>query len=124
MRISASGWRNSGSPRRSNGPTRRLSRSCPPKRKAISYWRKSASGKTAGPRPSASGEQVARIRSLEPTGLLGLAEALIHEHRSAEASDVLARLKQKSWPARFENGPVNLREKIRSLEEKMEQDRK
>ena len=35
-------------------------------------------------------QQVARIRSLEPTGLLGLAAALIHEHRWPEAADVLA----------------------------------
>ena len=69
-------------------------------------------------------EQVARIRSLEPTGLAGLTEALIHEHRFAEAAEVLARLKQKNWPARFENGPNNLREKIRTLEPELEQGRK
>ena len=65
--------------------------------------------------------QVARIRSLEPTGLLGLAEALIHERPLPEAAEVLARLKQKNWPARFENWPVNLRGKISELEQKLGQ---
>ncbi|MGA2032621.1 MAG: VIT domain-containing protein [Thermoguttaceae bacterium] len=69
-------------------------------------------------------EQVARIRSLEPTGLAGLAHALIHEHRHAEAADVLTRLKQKNWPARFNSPPENLGEKIRSLEQELQQGRK
>ena len=69
-------------------------------------------------------EQVARIRSLEPTGLLGLAEALIHERRFAEAADVVIRLKKTNWPARFENWPVNIRGKISALEQKLEQDRR
>ena len=65
--------------------------------------------------------QVAQIRSLEPTGLLGLAEALIHERQLPEAAEVLGRLKQKNWPARFENWPVNLRGKISELEQKLGQ---
>jgi tetratricopeptide (TPR) repeat protein len=68
--------------------------------------------------------QVARIRSLEPTGLLGLTEALIHQRQFAEAGKVLAQLKQKNWPARFENWPINLRGKISDLERKLEQGRK
>ena len=63
--------------------------------------------------------QVARIRSLEPAGLLGLCEALIHERRFAEAGEVLAQFKQKNWPARFENWPTNLRGKIGDLESKV-----
>ena len=63
--------------------------------------------------------QVARIRSLEPTGLLGLAEALIHQRQFAEAAEVLTRLKQTNWPARFENWPMNLRGKICRLEQKL-----
>lgn len=58
---------------------------------------------------------------MEPTGLLGLANALVHERRWAEAADVLAKLKQKPWPARFQSAPVNLREQIRALEQKVEQ---
>jgi len=68
--------------------------------------------------------QVARIRSLEPTGLLGLAEALIHQRRVTEAADVLAQIKQKSWHSRFENWPVNLRGTISNLENKLEQARR
>jgi tetratricopeptide (TPR) repeat protein len=66
-------------------------------------------------------EQVARIRSLEPTGLLGLADALIHERRWTEAAGVLAKLKKKDWPARFDNPSGTLRGKIRSLEQRLEQ---
>jgi hypothetical protein len=58
---------------------------------------------------------------MEPTGLLGLANALVHERRWAEAADVLAKLKQKPWPARFQSAPVNVREQIRALEQKVEQ---
>ncbi|MGA2258436.1 MAG: hypothetical protein ABSG53_27545, partial [Thermoguttaceae bacterium] len=68
--------------------------------------------------------QVARIRSLEPTGLLGLAEALIHQRQLVEAAEVLTQLKQKNWPARFENWPVNLRGKISNLEQELEQARR
>jgi tetratricopeptide (TPR) repeat protein len=66
-------------------------------------------------------EQVARIRSLEPTGLVGLARALIHQRRWTEAADVVAKLKQKTWPVRFENPPENLRGKLQELEEKVRQ---
>jgi len=68
--------------------------------------------------------QVARIRSLEPTGLLGLAEASIHQRQFAEAAEVLAQLKRTNWPSRFENWPVFLRGKISNLEQKLEQARK
>ncbi len=64
-------------------------------------------------------EQVARIRSLEPAGLLGLGGALIHEQRWDEARSALEKLKQKAWPARFENYPENVRGKIQVLEEKL-----
>ena len=68
--------------------------------------------------------QVARIRSLEPAGLLGLCEALIHGRRVAEAGEILTQLKQKNWPARFENWPFNLRGKIGNLQQKLDQGRK
>jgi tetratricopeptide (TPR) repeat protein len=68
--------------------------------------------------------QVARIRSLEPTGLLGLADALIHQRRFVEAAEVLTQLKQKSWPARFQNWPTNLSGKISELERMLDQARK
>ena len=68
-------------------------------------------------------EHAARLRSLEPAGLLGLAGALIHEHRWPEAADVLKKLKQHPWPARFDSGPENLREKIRVLEANLHEGR-
>jgi len=65
-------------------------------------------------------EQVARIRSLEPTGLLRLCEVLIHDHRPAEARAVLEKLQKKTWPDRFETGPEDVREKIRVLQKQVE----
>ncbi|MBI2195349.1 MAG: hypothetical protein HYU36_25490 [Planctomycetes bacterium] len=46
-------------------------------------------------------EQVARIRSIEPTGHLKLAEALIHEKRWKEAKETVKTLLGKTWPQRF-----------------------
>ena len=60
--------------------------------------------------------QVARIRSLEPTGLVGLARALIHQRQFQAAAEVVTKLNKTSWPSRFETGPENLPEKIRALE--------
>jgi predicted Zn-dependent protease len=65
-------------------------------------------------------KQVARIRSLEPTGLVNLCGALIHGQHYDEARGVLEKLKQKAWPARFENYPENVREKIRLLEQQLQ----
>ncbi len=65
-------------------------------------------------------QQVARIRSLEPTGLIGLAAALVHEHQWPEAADVLARLKKTAWPVQFNNPPADLPRKIRALQEQIE----
>jgi hypothetical protein len=61
-------------------------------------------------------EQVARIRALEPTGLLKLAEAQIHERRWEAAVRTLRTLDTRSWPARF--GDVHAQ--IRILEEQIE----
>ena len=60
-------------------------------------------------------EQIARYRKLEPTGLLKLAEAQIHEKRLAEATQSLQTLKHTAWPSRF--GDVE--SQIRQLEEKL-----
>ena len=46
-------------------------------------------------------EQVARYRKLEPTGLLKLAEAQIHEEKFSEAKMTLSTLLHTEWPARF-----------------------
>ena len=55
-----------------------------------------------------------RIRSLEPTGLVGLARALIHQRQFQAAAEVVTKLNKTSWPSRFETGPENLPEKIRA----------
>ena len=52
-----------------------------------------------------------------------LPEALIHEHRWVEAAEVLARLKQTAWPARFNNPPDDLPAKIRVIEQEIERSR-
>ncbi len=46
-------------------------------------------------------QQVARIRSLEPSGLLRLAEAQIHEKQWIKARATLTKLDRKTWPPRF-----------------------
>jgi hypothetical protein len=54
--------------------------------------------------PEAAGhwEQVARIRRLEPTGLLKLAAAQIHMQQWDAAKQTIGQLKAQSWPARFD----------------------
>jgi Flp pilus assembly protein TadD len=46
-------------------------------------------------------EKVVTMRALEPTGLLGLAKAQIHEKQWEKASASIAKLKARSWPVRF-----------------------
>ncbi len=48
-------------------------------------------------------KHVAALRALEPTGLLKLAEAQIHEKRWPAARSTIGKLKSKSWPSRFSN---------------------
>jgi Flp pilus assembly protein TadD len=55
-------------------------------------------------------EQVARLRSLEPTGLVGLAGAQIHEKQLDAARDTLRKLKSTSWPSRFGELPHQIRD--------------
>ncbi len=61
-------------------------------------------------------EQVARIRSLEPTGLVQLATALIREHRWDEAAAAITKLKARQWPPRFGDVP----KQVKDLEEQMQ----
>ena len=46
-------------------------------------------------------EQVAQIRSLEPTGLLKLAAAQIHQEQWDAAAETLKKLESRGWPSRF-----------------------
>jgi tetratricopeptide (TPR) repeat protein len=48
-------------------------------------------------------EQVARIRALEPTGLLGLAAAQLHDRQYDKAAETIGKLKARSWPPHFGN---------------------
>jgi Flp pilus assembly protein TadD len=48
-------------------------------------------------------EQVARIRALEPTGLLKLAAAQVHERQWDQAEETVKKLRSRGWPARFGN---------------------
>jgi tetratricopeptide (TPR) repeat protein len=62
-------------------------------------------------------EQVARLRALEPTGLLKLAAAQIHEQRWDAARESLRRLESRNWPQRF----GNVRQQVQALEGTMKQ---
>jgi tetratricopeptide (TPR) repeat protein len=65
-------------------------------------------------------EQVARIRSLEPTGLLRLAKAQIHERQWEQAIQTLRKLDARSWPP--QSGDV--RQQVHIWEQQIEKDRK
>lgn len=45
--------------------------------------------------------QVAILRKLEPTGLLKLAEAQLHEKRFSDAKETIEKLQRTEWPTRF-----------------------
>ncbi len=62
-------------------------------------------------------EQVARIRSLEPTGLLGLAAAQLHERKLDKAAETLGKLKARPWPQHFADAPHRIAELERQLRE-------
>ena len=64
--------------------------------------------------------QVARIRALEPTGLLKLAAAQIHQRQWDAAMETLRTLDTKGWPARF----GNVHDQVRDLERQIERQRK
>jgi tetratricopeptide (TPR) repeat protein len=57
-------------------------------------------------------EQVSRLRALEPTGLLKLAAAQIHEKQWDHARETLRKLDSRTWPPRF--GDVH--QQVRKLE--------
>ena len=65
-------------------------------------------------------KQVARLRSLEPTGLLKLAAAQIHEKQWDQARESLRKLDVRTWPQRF--GDVH--REVRKLEERLVKEQK
>ena len=64
-------------------------------------------------------KRVDEIRSLEPTGLLRLAEAQIHLQQWGAASETVQQLKTRSWPSRF----GNVTSEIRSLDQQIQRGR-
>lgn len=60
-------------------------------------------------------QQVAELRRLEPTGLLKLAEAQIHEKQWPDAKQTIQKLQRTAWPSRFsdvENQTRRLQEQL------------
>ena len=55
-------------------------------------------------------QQVARYRNLEPTGLLKLAEAQIHENQFDAARQTLQTLNHTEWPSRFSDVESHVRQ--------------
>jgi tetratricopeptide (TPR) repeat protein len=64
-------------------------------------------------------QQVAKIRELEPTGLLKLAEAQIHQRDWDGIDQTIKRLRSRTWPERF----GNMDSRIRDLERRFDQAR-
>jgi Flp pilus assembly protein TadD len=62
--------------------------------------------------------EVARIRALEPTGLLRLAAAQIHEKQIPAAHETLKKLDTTPWPPRFGDIGSQVRELYRQMESK------
>jgi tetratricopeptide (TPR) repeat protein len=61
-------------------------------------------------------EHVARIRELEPTGLLKLAAAQVHGRRWDDATRSVGKLKARTWPARFQE----VGNEVRKLEQQIQ----
>jgi tetratricopeptide (TPR) repeat protein len=62
-------------------------------------------------------EQVAEFRKLEPTGLIRLSAALVHEKQFDRAQRTVDQLRQKAWPSRFDpamNELFQIEQQIRS----------
>jgi tetratricopeptide (TPR) repeat protein len=62
--------------------------------------------------------EVATLRKLEPTGLLSLAAAQVHEKQKAAADETLRQLETTAWPARFDE---ELRTKLPKLRDEWRQ---
>jgi tetratricopeptide (TPR) repeat protein len=69
---------------------------------------------------AAQWEQVARIRALEPTGLLKLAAVQVHERQWDQAEETVKKLRSRGWPARF----GNVDQQVRQLEQQIAAGRK
>ena len=70
---------------------------------AINHWRR-----------------VADLRALEPTGLISLAKAQLHEKQWDAAGETIRKLRQRSWPSRFDRADTEIRNLEYALERKEE----
>jgi predicted Zn-dependent protease len=61
-------------------------------------------------------QQVVRIRALQPTGLLKLAGAQIHERQWQQAKETLRTLERKDWPVGFADVEQQVRELRKQIE--------
>jgi hypothetical protein len=68
-------------------------------------------------------QQVARIRSLEPTGLLNLAKAQIQLKQWSAAEATVRQLQSRNWPPRFRNEVNEVRNLERQVENELEKQR-
>jgi predicted Zn-dependent protease len=59
--------------------------------------------------------QVARLRALEPTGLLRLGAAQLHEWEWAAAAETVRQLRARTWPPRFGNMDYQIQELERKI---------
>lgn len=71
------------------------------------------------PEAATQWQQVARIRALEPTGLLKLADAQVHLRQWEQADQTLRKVRTRNWPSRFGDVPKQVRE----LEERIHKGR-
>ena len=59
--------------------------------------------------------QVAKLRRLEPNGLIKLAEAQIHEQQTEQGRETIKQLSSTTWPARFSDVKGQIERLTRSL---------
>ncbi len=62
-------------------------------------------------------QDVIRLRALEPTGLLRLAAAQIHEKQWDAAAETVRQLRAKTWPARFNNTEWQIQQLERQIQQ-------
>jgi predicted negative regulator of RcsB-dependent stress response len=61
--------------------------------------------------------EVADLRRLEPTGLLRLAKAQVHEKQWEAAAESLDKLRKAEWPARFSHVTAETQQLERQLQD-------
>jgi tetratricopeptide (TPR) repeat protein len=63
--------------------------------------------------------RVSELRSLEPTGLLKLAHAQLHEQRWDEAAETIRKLRETTWPARFTGVDTEIQRLEKGLDDRV-----